>query len=62
MEPILSELIASVKRRVHEQQSTFEVAMVAIDRAPMLEARYHPVTVPDFRIYYKAKNFKYYGR
>lgn len=28
----------------------------------MLEARYHPVTVPDFRIYYKANNIKYYGK
>ena len=35
--------------------------MVTIDRAPMLEARYHPVTPPDFRIFYKAKNLKYLG-
>ena len=27
----------------------------------MLEARYHPVTAPDFRIFFKAKNLKYYG-
>lgn len=36
--------------------------MLTVDRAPMIEARYHPVTVPDFRVYYKAKNIKYYGR
>ena len=36
--------------------------MVQIDRAPMIEARYHPVTAPDFRIFYKAKNIKYYGK
>ena len=35
--------------------------MVTIDRTPMLEARYHPVTAPDFRIFYKARNLKYYG-
>lgn len=62
-EQILSEMLASVARQVQSQdQKLFEVAMVAIDRAPMLEARYHPVTSPDFRIYYKARNIKYYGR
>lgn len=36
--------------------------MVAIDRASMIEARYHPVNAPDFRIFYKARNLKYYGK
>ena len=62
MEPILSEMLSLIKGRVTEQHQQFEVGMVAIDRTPMLEARYHPVTVPDFRIYYKARNLKYYGR
>jgi len=35
--------------------------MLTVDRAPMIEARYHPVTVPDFRIYFKASNIKFYG-
>ena len=61
-EPILSEMLASVSRRVQEQSELFLVAMIAIDRASMLEARYHPVTVPDFRIYFKAKGLKYQGR
>ena len=62
MEPILSEILASISRRVQDQQSLFEVAMVTIDRAPMLEARYTPVNAPDFRIFYKARNIKYYGK
>lgn len=62
LEPVLSEMLAAISRRVQDQTAIFEVAMVAVDRAPMLEARYHPVTVPDFRIYYKAKNIKYYGK
>jgi hypothetical protein len=28
----------------------------------MLEARYHPLTEPDFRIFYKAQNIKYLGK
>ena len=62
MEPILAEMLASISRRVSEQSKLFEVAMLAVDRAPMIEARYHPVTVPDFRVFYKAKNIKYYGK
>ena len=55
-------MLASVARNVQSQHKLFEVAMVTIDRSPMLEARYHPITAPDFRIYYKARNIKYYGR
>jgi len=61
MEPMLSEMLASVSRRVQDENQLFEVAMVAVDRSPMLEARYHPVNAPDFRIYFKAKNIKFYG-
>ena len=61
IEPIVSEMLASVSRRVQDYQNLFEVGMVTIDRAPMLEARYHPVTAPDFRIFYKAKSLKYWG-
>ena len=61
MEPMLSEMLASIIRRVQDQDKLFEVAMVAVDRSPMLEARYHPVNAPDFRIYFKAKNIKFYG-
>ncbi len=61
MEPMLSEMLASISRRVQDQNKLFEVAMVAIDRSPMLEARYHPVNAPDFRIYFKARNIKFYG-
>lgn len=61
LEPILSEMLASVSRRVQDQHDMFAVAMIAINRAPMIEARYHPVTSPDFRIFFKARNLKYYG-
>ena len=60
-EPIIAEMLVSVSRRVQAEHSLFQVAMVQVDRTPMLEARYHPVTAPDFRIFFKAKNLKYYG-
>ena len=38
-------------RKVQETQTTFSVGMVEIPMNPMLEARYTPLTPPDFRIF-----------
>ena len=50
-QPILHEYLVSIARRISDTQTLFEVAMVELNMSPMLEARYRPVTPPDFRIF-----------
>jgi hypothetical protein len=61
MQPILHEYLVAIESRIADTQTLFQVAMVELNMSPMLEARYRPVTPPDFRIFYKANNIKYVG-
>ena len=51
MQPILHEYLVAIESRIADTQTLFQVAMVELNMSPMLEARYRPVTPPDFRIF-----------
>ena len=61
MQPVIRENLVAIDTKVKETKATFSVGMVELAMNPMLEARYTPLTPPDFRIFYKASGIRFLG-
>ena len=61
LQPVIRENLVAIDTKVKETKATFSVGMVELAMNPMLEARYTPLTPPDFRIFYKASGIRFLG-
>jgi hypothetical protein len=48
---MLHAFVKGVFYKVKDAKKHFQVAMIDIDRAPMIDARYMPITAPEVRFF-----------
>ena len=57
----LREYLLQICEHAEKIEPSFKIAMISIEYAPIIEARYEHLTPPDFRLFQNANQTKYLG-
>jgi hypothetical protein len=48
---MLHQYVKSVAAKVTDSKKLFQVAMIDVERAPLVDAKYSPINVPEIRFF-----------